>query len=236
MNCTALNLKNLTTLWRLASEAYQGYGQSEPVHRAHIPNSAWPNKVWVDLEASEDHMDQVLAELESHPGWVYSRVKPQNSTIPRQLQLASEQTGMSLGLSSPFPHSSRVTLEAVTTEDQAALWSQAFEDSFGYQIPDWVVFQIRNWAHSYLVMTEGELAGTVMHFKTGEVSGIHCLGIIPAKRRLGIAREAMHLILNKALESGSKWAMLQASEKAKELYLQMGFLYDFTWQNLRRID
>ncbi|WP_073177710.1 GNAT family N-acetyltransferase [Flagellimonas flava] len=103
--------------------------------------------------------------------------------------------------------------------------------AFGYGInPETLA---KTWKHIpyYLIFDDREPVGTIILYQTGQVAGVHSLGILPQRRKQGYATEIMKHILNMALDKGATLATLQASEMAKNLYTKMGFSLDFIMTN-----
>ena len=121
----------------------------------------------------------------------------------------------------------------VENPEQARQWATTFGQAFGYDFGANTVLETMLGVPYYLVYHGESLVGTVILYVTGQVAGIHALGIPPEKRKQGYATEIMYFTLNMALESGSDIATLQASEMAKNMYLKIGFTTDFLMQNYK---
>lgn len=145
--------------------------------------------------------------------------------------LKSLQYGMSLPLKTKFEIQNSVNLQKVTNKQSSALWSSAFYNAFKYKISTETVIKTKNEIQYFLVYHKDEIVGTVVLFNTDKVAGIHSLGILPSKRKLGFANETMCQILNIAIDQNLSLATLQASEMAKEMYVEMGFSNDFIIKN-----
>lgn len=74
-----------------------------------------------------------------------------------------------------------------------------------------------------LAEKDKEPVGTAILFYTGQVVGLHQLGVAQAAQGQGVARIMMHQLLALASESQARWMTLQASRKGLGLYEQPGF-------------
>jgi len=138
---------------------------------------------------------------------------------------------MSLPLKTKFEIQNSVNLQKVTNKQSSALWYSAFYNAFKYKITTETVIKTKNEIQYFLIYLKDELVGTIVLFNTDKVAGIHSLGILPSKRKLGFANETMCLILNIAIDQNLSLATFQASEMAKEMYVEMGFSNDFIIEN-----
>ncbi|WP_420402060.1 GNAT family N-acetyltransferase [Flagellimonas sp.] len=231
------NIQNLTGLWKLAGEQFQGYKQEGQISRSFIPESEWPNKIWTEAPLTENLIALLKDTLEQHPELTFSYFNPDATNNPlltqHNFELQFNQTGMSMPLKSKFSTQKKLDFKRVETAVQAALWSTAFMSAFGYDFGARTLEKTLDKVPYYLVYHNKELVGTIIVYKTGKIAGVHALGIIPEKRKQGYATEIMYNILNKAIEDGSERATLQASDMAKNMYLKMGFTVDFLMQNYK---
>ncbi|WP_431125912.1 GNAT family N-acetyltransferase [Flagellimonas flava] len=231
------NIQNLTRLWKVAGEQFHGYKQEGQISSSFIPESEWPNKIWTEVHLSEDIMAELKDTMEQNPQLTFSCFNPNAADNPvlakHNFELQFNQTGMSMPLNSKFTTQKKLDFKRVETAVQAALWSTAFMSAFGYDFGTRTLEKTLDKIPYYLVYHNKELVGTVILYKTGKIAGVHALGIIPEKRKQGYATEIMYNILNKAIEDGSEWATLQASDMAKNMYLKMGFNVDFLMQNYK---
>ncbi len=74
-----------------------------------------------------------------------------------------------------------------------------------------------------LVHFEEKPIGTLTLFQTGNVMGIHGVGVIPEMRKKGFAEEIMKFAINEAIDVGCEYAQLQASALGKGIYTRLGF-------------
>lgn len=115
-------------------------------------------------------------------------------------------------------------------------WTKAMSAAFGYEVPVDVGATLLGHPDAQLLgawlrLGDGETvsAGTAVAFRTGDVVGIHQVGVTPAARRRGIARALMIRLLED-LAAGRLWPearirliTLQASAAGRPLYEALGF-------------
>jgi GNAT superfamily N-acetyltransferase len=124
-----------------------------------------------------------------------------------------------------------ISLRKVGGQEEISSWCRAFKASFGYAIDESTLERTHPFIPYYSLLFNGHVGGTLMLYVTGDILGVHSLGVIPQLRGKGIARHAMHSTLNLAAELGAKAVTLQASEMALPLYEQLGFLKQFAMKN-----
>ncbi len=235
MNKTELNIDNLTRLWKVAGKAFQGFDENLAYSLSKIKNSEWPNRVWANKPVSQGLIPKIKLEMERISGLTFSNFNEnnvKNSLIADDdFVLKSTQYGMSLPLGKKFKTRKNMDFKQVKTKSDADLWGRAFYQAFNYNIGAETVLKTKRDILYFLVFYKEELVGTIVLFSTGQVAGIHSLGIIPSQRKNGFATEIMYSILNLAIDKNLTLATLQASEMAKEMYLKMGFTSDFLMEN-----
>lgn len=228
------NIKNLTSLWRTASMPSGTYYDGDLFDYSETPGSDWPHRLWLNRDFnSREEVQSVIEQLSSSskklviPYWdIY------NSDSFRYLEEngcteSSKLIGMSLKLTSPFKVRNRLNLKRVSNKEEATLWADIFPQAFGYYIGKNILWDTLNKVHYYVAYHQDEPIGTAIKFDTGNIAGIHAVGVIPEMRRKGFAEEIMRVILNKAIEADADHATLQASDMGKGLYLKLGFEEQF---------
>lgn len=71
-------------------------------------------------------------------------------------------------------------------------------------------------------------------YKTGDVIGVHLIGVPAEYRGKGIARAIMNYVIQLSIEIGSQYLTLQASSAGEPLYRSLGFKEQFLIKNYRR--
>jgi len=243
MNEQALfNIKNLVTLWEKASSPFQGFFTEEAFNHCRIPNSDWPNRVWLKQQLNEQNLNEIRELISSSPATLsFSYWDDTESTTYKLIEQngfeqKSTQIGMSLLLRQQFEQEHRLTFERVSQVGQAKTWTDLYPLSFKYQISPEILIRTHEEVAYYTIYLDKTPIGTAITFTTENAIGIHGLSIIPEMRKKGFAEEAMAYILNKAIDNQQAYAYLQASELGKNIYLNMGFTIDFTMKNyIKRI-
>lgn len=230
-----LNINNLNELWTVAGRSLGGYTEGENVHQSSIPGSEWPCKIWTTSEISNDTITRLRDQMAKNSRLTFSYFIPKGNDVDQRLEqefmLKSIQYGMSLELNDEFKVSKVLRLKIVETPEEARLWSSAFECAFNYAISQAVIEATHKNIPYFLIYDDTKLVGTIILYPTGDVAGIHSLGIIPEMRQKGYATEIMYQVLNHAFSNNAKIATLQASEMAKKMYMGMGFSIDFLMHN-----
>ncbi|MCO6162525.1 GNAT family N-acetyltransferase [Flavobacterium sp. NRK F7] len=234
MNTTQINIKNLTSLWKEAALVTGDYTVSENTAIATINKGEWPNRIW-SQKSNEVDIEKIKQLLENNKiGLTYAYFKEGENDKHSDFsmfRLKSIQYGMSLRLDKNWDTLFRLSFQEIEDKEGITMWTSNFEKAFGYSISDEVLQKTKDTISFFTITFEGERVGTVALYVTETVAGIHCLGVIPAMRGKGFAREIMQFVLNLAQKKGATIAVLQASERAKELYLSMGFQQDFLVYN-----
>lgn len=235
MNKTELNIKNLTSLWKLAGKNFDGYHSSENIFCSKIELSEWPNRVWTNQPLNSTIIQKIEQKMRNDNRLSFSVFKkPKNEhlvTFEKTFKIKSLQYGMSLPLKNKVKVTKTLDFKKVNDRKNAELWCKSFNESFKYIINVDTILRTQNNVQYFLVHHKKELIGTVVLFVTQSVAGIHSLGILPSKRKQGFASAIMCHILNMAIHQKLTLATLQASEMAKEMYLKMGFSLDFIMEN-----
>ncbi|ETZ22108.1 GNAT family N-acetyltransferase [Pedobacter sp. V48] len=232
-----LNIKNLITLWEKASSPFNGFFTDEQLTYVRIPNSDWPNRVWLKQTLDEPALKEVLEIITTSPITLsFSYWDDTESTRYKLVEQygfeqKSAQIGMSMGLGQKFKEEQRLTFEQVNQPEQAKIWTDVYPQSFKYHINPEILIKTFNQITYYTIYLDKTPIGTVLTIQAENAIGIHGLGIIPQMRKRGFAEETMAYILNKAIDNQLTYAYLQASELGKNIYLNMGFTVDFTMRN-----
>lgn len=249
MHVNQLNIENLTSLWKK-----YGSVANQQNNSTLWTSKSWPYRAWVENDTrgaeksftkarrvENENKSAVAAWLENTPPthffshWEFEA----NSTTDAEFfhgkgwQLAFELTAMSLPLAALEVHDtqhSSLTFERVSRHDSLKNWLETSSEAFNYQI-DPAVFQPLlddNDVEIYLGKVNGKPAVSALLFKTGNVTGLHQMGVKSAFQGQGLAKKAMHFLINRAVQQASDYMMLQASEMGLHLYKSVGFEELFT--------
>ncbi|MBD3723560.1 MAG: GNAT family N-acetyltransferase [Flavobacteriaceae bacterium] len=240
MNTIQSNILNLTSLWKSATKPFNTYNEDKNIGYCFIPNSQWPNKIWLKTEHNITILNEIKLLLKSElDGLTFSYFdldnEEQNKIIfdYHGFYESSMQFGMSLRIKEKVQISKPLKLQLITNIDDCKTWSQTFQKAFGYQISEETINKTYHNINYYLIYDHDQIVGTVISHQTNSSIGIHSLGILPHMRGNGYATQIMHHLINKGLEQGCNLATLQASKMAKSMYKKMGFKTEFIIRNYK---
>ena len=121
----------------------------------------------------------------------------------------------------------------VPLAEQARIFSQAFTGYVGGSfemdaagLARFLFHQGADLTYSCFVRTMEGLAGFAYINRTGNISRVAGMGVVPAARRAGLARRLLAHLLEEARTRGDQAMMLEVIEQnpaAHELYIQQGF-------------
>ncbi|MEE4144606.1 MAG: GNAT family N-acetyltransferase [Halieaceae bacterium] len=242
------NIDNLTALWR-AMGAFPTSGE-DPVLA--YKNLSWPHRCWFDTRNRVPTIDQVVDVLAALPAGYIVPVweGPLAADLSKALaiegyELSFQQTAMTLslvgypvddGTAPVLKGGRRIQLQRVYTADDIRAWCDVGGGAFDYHIdPEAVSGALgTSGLDLYLALIDGDVVATGLLFQTGEIAGIHQVGVPQAFRGRGIARALMHLLLGRSVECGAARVTLQASVEGEPLYRSMNFDAQFRISNYVR--
>jgi len=245
MNTSQLNtanIKNLTALWKVmgstpcTSHDMENFQQSV----------SWPHRCWHHFEQAVNeiptlnHNLKQLSEDCIIPLWKLQDTETEQlekSLQSNEFTISSEQTAMYLDLNNyPVMKDPSPLIRPIFSPQGVQVWTDIAANSFGYEIDINVIQKILQHpdVHLYIIYEDNRPAATAMLFKTGEVIGLHQLGVLPEFRGKGIARKMMYDLINLCANTSSRYITLQASIAAERLYLQLGFTTQFKITNYQR--
>ena len=242
------NFDNLTTLWR-AMGAIPASGE-DPVLA--FRNLGWPRRCWFDTRNRMPTIDQVADVLSALPaGYIVPvREGPLATDLSKALavegyEFSFQQTAMTLslagypvddGTAAVLKDGKRIQLQRVYTADDIHAWCDVGGTAFDYHIdPEAISGALgTSGLDLYLALIDGDVVATGLLFQTGEIAGIHQVGVPQAFRGRGIARALMHLLLGRSVECGAARVTLQASVEGEPLYRSMNFDAQFRISNYVR--
>jgi GNAT superfamily N-acetyltransferase len=131
-----------------------------------------------------------------------------------------------------------MTLEMIPAYDvplaeQAKVFSEAFTGYIGgplemdaAALARFILHQGADLSYSYFARTDARLTGFAYINRTGNVSRVAGMGVVPTARRTGLARRLLVHLLEEARIRGDQAMLLEVIEQnpaAHRLYLQQGF-------------
>ncbi|NHE59678.1 GNAT family N-acetyltransferase [Cyclobacterium plantarum] len=233
MNLIKANTNNLTTLWAAGGQLAGQYIEESGYRLSIAGSGEWPNKLWftqpMDMQAIMDiQLNWNLPKL-SLPVWGNDLRRQELMLKAHGFEEKLTQVAMSMNLKDAPDHAERVIIQKVTSKPIAEIWSQLFQEAFGYEISADTVSRTMGSIEYFVGKHNGTLVGTAVLFIDQEgVAGIHSMGIIPSQRRKGYAEELLIHMMNIARLKGAAYATLQASDMGKGLYFKIGFQQDFS--------
>lgn len=237
MTIAKVNISNLTSLWKSATQPFKTYYEDEEIGCCFVPNSQWPNKIWLKKEYDVDKLNEIKLQLKSKLNnltfsYFDLNYGEKNEVFEHHgFEEVSLQYGMCLELTEKVKVSKELEFKLVTDVDSSKKWSQSFQKAFGYQVSVETIKKTYHSINYYLIYNQQHIIGTVISHQTRSTLGIHSLGILPNMRGSGYATQIMHSLLNKGIEKGCDFATLQASKMAKSMYERMGFTTEFKMRN-----
>lgn len=239
MNTIQSNITNLTSLWKSVTQPFNTYNEDAQIGYCFVPNSQWPNKIWLKSEHNVDTLNEIKlllkSELDNLTFSYFDLNSSEKNIIFEYLgfEETSLQYGMCLKLTEKVKVSKQLKFQLVTDADYSKKWSQSFQKAFGYHVSEETIDKTYHHINYYLIYDQEQIVGTVISHQSQSTIGIHSLGIIPNMRGNGYATQIMHHLLNKGLAKGCNLATLQASKMAKSMYEKMGFTTEFIMRNYK---
>ena len=243
MELNELNIDNLTSLWKImGSQSVTSLSSSKQLNKSF----SWPHRCWFDWKTNTleiSSIDNIISHLGNDnivPIW---NTEAENSNCFEKLlidagfEASFEQSAMFLDIkeyvSIDLPN---LDLKIVKSIRDIGDWTKVAIQAFEYEIDISVIKKIYNelGVQLLIVTVDTQPAATAMIYKTGEVTGIHQVGVSPAYRGKGIAHKLMQHIIAQSIESSCKYITLQASTSGQGLYEKLGFKHQFIIQNYKR--
>lgn len=242
------NIDNLTGLWRTMG-AIPASGE-DPVLA--YKNLSWPRRCWFDTQDRVLTTAQIADVLAALPeGYIVPVWEaPSETDLSKALamegyEFSFQQTAMTLslagypvegGTAAVLKDGKRIQLQRVDTAVDIQAWCEVGGGAFDYHIDPEVISGALGapGLELYLALIDGDVVATGLLFQTGEIAGIHQVGVSQAFRGRGIARVLMHLLLVRSAECGAARVTLQASVEGEPLYRSMNFDAQFRISNYVR--
>jgi GNAT superfamily N-acetyltransferase len=203
------NLNNLHLLWLALG------GKEQNKHYLH---SRWPHRQWrADFS--------LPTPPSSDPSQVICTIESLTTEQLSEHKLKMQQVVMSLPITSQISGKKHQNVEQLNHAEQLPAWTSVCSDAFNYYVSPMVISPLLADSNAYIfaISELGNICGTAIAFKTGDVLGIHLLGTAPKFQGQGIARKLMQHLIAKAIELDCNEISLQASQAGLRLYQQLGF-------------
>jgi GNAT superfamily N-acetyltransferase len=229
------NIDNLTGLWnKMGTQA----SPSLVVQELNASKS-WPHRYWFDWGTDTNQISELSEALDQLPSQAMFPVWDESAEIEFRLKqlvykkgfsVSLEQTAMYLSLEE---HNSvalpSMDIEQVHSPQEIETWTEIASESFGYQIDVSSIIKVADDSDVQILQVyhEGQPAATAMLHKTGEIIGVHLVGVPKRFRGKGIAYLLMQYIIESCHAWGGKYVTLQSSAAAESIYKRLGFKEQF---------
>lgn len=235
------NIENLTQLW-------QQMGATPCVlnnMKMFQISLSWPNRCWYDAQLPDNkitafsHSINQVSEKFIIPVWMLADTPTKqlkNLLLKNGFEMLFQQTAMHLDLESHSTNEqSDFKLITINLARNVQTWTNVAARSFAYKIDQSVIQKIENNPDIELLTAycAHHPAATALLYTTGNVTGVHQMGVLPEYRGQGIARKLMQHIINLAHKKTTRHITLQASAVAEPLYKSLGFKPQFKIDNFR---
>ena len=237
-----LNIDNLTSLWRKMGVE----NNPEFVIDGLTISRTWPNRYWFDWTADIKNINAIAPVLDQLPLTAVVPVWEGAGASAKQLeiflkdecfQILFSQLAMYLDLQS-VPVLEMPALDIVTVQSalDVETWTATASTAFGYWIDIAAIQAIINVPEVKLLLLQqdGQAAATALVYQTGDIIGVHLVGVPDEFRGQGLARMLMQYVINLSIAMGGKFLTLQASAAGEPLYRQLGFVPQFVIKNYKR--
>jgi ribosomal protein S18 acetylase RimI-like enzyme len=262
MHIDEANLSNLTKLWhQYGSQLVKA--DTLPILIANIgwPRRCWIDSMVRSDDDSNHHLGNVNNNqwVKNIPGSATFSLWPtlssnnnlplskcgmqviEQSLLDQHWHCAFEQTAMYLTLSGDAKHVLQTRtgfkVRAVDTFEDIKVWVDISSDAFANQIDLRVIQQLINLDDIQLLLgwENNQAVASGLLYKTGDIIGVHQVGVKQAFQGKGLAKCLMLDIIAACAQWQGKYVVLQASQAGKPLYEKLGFKSQFLIKNFKCI-
>lgn len=257
MHINEANLNNLIGLWKKYGSRPIN-GNSEPLWCA---NTHWPHRCWkkeglvnsmlsdsTDTTWLKDVPESVILPIwpimtDSEYGYVSLFEPPfiEKLLLEKKWTCVFEQLAMYMELNekttcSPLTRIGFQLIDVRTSED-IKKWVDIGSEAFSYLINRSVIENLINDKDIRLLIGyQGEQpVASALLYKTGDIIGLHQVGVKQAFQGQGVARYFMQEIIAACTLWQGKYIVLQASQAGQPLYENLKFRAQFTIKNFQRV-
>ncbi len=238
-----LNIDNLTSLWRKMGVE----NNSEFAVEQLTISRTWPNRYWFDWNTDIKHINAIAPVLDQLPLTAVVPVWEGAGASAKQLeiflkdecfQILFSQLAMYLDLQSlSVPELPALDIVSVQSAADVETWTATASAAFGYWIDSAAIQALVDLPEVKLLLLkqDGQAAATALVYQTGDIIGVHLVGVPDEFRGRGLARTLMQYVIRLGKSMGGKFLTLQASAAGEPLYRQLGFVPQFVIKNYQRI-
>lgn len=254
------NVNNLKSLWKKYGSQRLTFDKNITTSNAPTQyiNTHWPNRCWFDelIPPNDCSWLNKVPKSTIFPVWLaLNNEENTKRNSVAQLQIEKqldnnnwhcilEQTAMSLLLTNDateliknqFQPRISFTIKKVETAQEITLWIDIIRESFGYNVDRVVIENLINDQDMQILMAYhyDEAIATAILYKTGDIIGIHQVGVKKSFQGQGFARTLMQEIIAVSLLWQGKQVVLQASPAGKPLYDSLGFKSQFSIKSYKK--
>mgnify|MGYP003386270024 CR=1 FL=1 len=254
------SIDNLCSFWK--STGCLKLGDTDHGTTQHLNISkTWPHRYWLDWDGISKHLPDLVAASEwavsnggvLTPAWGGDeaiRVKFEQTLSELGYEFRFLQTQMYLDMTTYCPQrvsqsTPPIQVSRATLPEEILIFCAICGSAFAYDIDIESILASSENPDTHILVaynSEGSPVATVILFQTGNIIGVHQVGVSPQHRRQGIAKEVMIQALamgNSLLRDQQQadktehpgYMTLQAGEAAKGLYSTLGFKEQFVYKN-----
>ncbi len=253
MHIDSANLNNLTQLWQRYGARSLYEDDQLQLHKS----ISWPNRVWVDMArpVSRRSLEQTAknaSDTAIFPLW--PAMTEDGSAGPQETvdallhqsgdwQPAVQHTAMALQLNKQVLVNTQsvarypIHFKHLSSDDDIAAWVATGSKAFGYTIDENVIVPLLICEDVQILLAyneDSQPVATGLLFKTGDVAGIHQIGVPAAHQGRGYATQMMRFLIQCAEKWQADYVVLQASEAGRLVYQKLGFVDQFLITYLQR--
>lgn len=263
MHIDSANLNNLTQLWqRYGARLLYEDDQTQLRKNIGWPNRVWTDMARPVSAISLETTAKNAPETAIFPVWPAmtedgsAAAQVTVDTLVRDScdwQPAVQLTAMALQLDKRLPvkllpiklspikpmtvERCPIQIRCIKNDTDIMDWVAAGSKAFGYAIDANVILPLLACADIQLMMAYNEDSkpvATGLLFKTGDVVGIHQIGVPVDHQSRGYATQMMRFLIQYAEEWQASYVVLQASEAGRPVYQKLGFVDQFLITYLQR--
>lgn len=257
MHIDQANIFNLKSLWQKYGSKTQNIDKGNVKFeqpKLHI-NDLWPYRCWFDGTIVSHDLSWLsnIPKTTIFPIWPLHNEKKNNTQTSTEFHLIEkklqknhwhcilEQTAMFLALSNDTDEylvEPRIgfTIKRVNSSQDITLWLDIVSEAFSYSIEREVIEKLIDEPDMQILMAcqNDQAVASAILYKTGDIIGIHQVGVKQDYQGKGFARTFMKEIISTCYSWQGKSIVLQASSSGKPLYEQLGFKTQFLIKSYQR--
>jgi GNAT superfamily N-acetyltransferase len=210
----------------------------DPIVLGHTNDNAWLEQV--PESAVFPIWPMMIDKGDCHAG-LFEPQGIETRLIEKDWACTFEQTAMYLSLEAGADYAPKAhpefQVKTVRTPEDVAAWIDIGSEAFDYRIDRSVIETFINDEDVQLLLGchNDQAIACALLYKTGDVIGVHQVGVMQAFQGKGVARRLMLNILSACALWQGRYVVLQASEAGKPLYDSLGFEAQFLIRNFQKV-